>query len=322
MLIGDDTTEDKNAFIQRMHSELNKSRTIHHKFKQKASDDSLSTWLSHQRQKRAHIHNTCLKYSAELHENQWEKNMHYMKSMVDNNNKVVFCGIQKVASTTWIRIFSQLNGAKGEYNIMSKTMRAKGVVPLVLYSAAERKAILQNYTTFLMVRHPLERVVSAFQNKFSGNGTVQMSHQFKYGRDIARLYRNFTHALDESYLIGNRVSFTEFVRYLTDPKVPYVYKDNSHWTRYISLCPVCQGFRPDLNLSYNNFQEDVIRILKLLFRVDPSRYIDIRTNTSNKHSSSVYEKMLGSLPPNLYRKLLQFYDIDLKMYQYDSNKTT
>ena len=268
--------------------------------------------------KRTHIHDTCMKYASELHENKYEKRMHYLQTMVDNNHKVVFCGMQKVAASTWLEIFSRLTGVPGLHSILSETMRAKGVVPLVLYSETERKAILQNYTTFLMVRHPLERLVSAFQNKFTGKSNNQVSHQFKYGRDIARLYRNYTHAHDETFKYGYKVTFPEFVRYLTDPKVPYMYKDNSHWTRNISLCPVCQGFRPDFILSIDNFEEDVGWILKLLFHVNPNKYIKTRRNSSKQHSSSVYRKMLASLPKDLYKKLVSLYDIDFKMYQYDS----
>ena len=141
-------------------------------------------------------------------------------------------------------------------------------------------------------------------------------HQFKYGRDITRLYRNFTYPHEGGYQYGNNVTFPEFVRYLTDPQVPYMYKDNPHWTRYYSLCPVCHGFRPDFILSFDNFQEDVSWALKLLFRVNPNRFIDIHENSSGNHSSNVYKDLIHSLPNDLRRKLFAMFEIDFNMYDF------
>ena len=152
---GDNRIEESEAFHQRIHNELKRSRTIHSQLKQTKHDTRLNTWLGHQADRRNRVHDTCVKHSSGLHENVWERNVRYSQTIVDHNHRVVYCGMQKVAATTWLRLLSRITGVRGRYSIMSEKMRAKGVVPLALYADAERNAILQNYTTFLMVSSSL-----------------------------------------------------------------------------------------------------------------------------------------------------------------------
>ncbi len=49
------------------------------------------------------------------------------------------------------------------------------------YTRSEAEFVLANYTKFLFVRHPMERFLSAYRNKFADNMTVNARFRAQYG---------------------------------------------------------------------------------------------------------------------------------------------
>ena len=237
----------------------------------------------------------------------------FAQTFVDHNHKVVYCGIQKAAATTWMRIIGGINGINQPYTILqTDLLRKHNLVPLYKYNQKEQAKILNEYTSFMMVRDPIQRVYSAYKNKFLGRSCHEQMHQFKYGRDIARLYRMNTSSIQSGRKrYGYDVSLTDFIRYITDEKVPDLYKVNIHWTPYYSLCPVCSDFQPDFILKQESFDSDVFWILKLLFKTDPKRYLKVRANVSKKGKTD------DKISEDLFAKLLKHYETDRQLFMYD-----
>ena len=93
--------------------------------------------------------------------------------------------------------------------------------------AIERK--IKSYFKFMFVRDPLERLVSAYNNKFVLNNTY--FHK-RYGREIVKKYRKNA----GKHPKGNDVSMTEFLMYLSGTKDEDM---NEHWMSYYKLCQPC-----------------------------------------------------------------------------------
>lgn len=62
------------------------------------------------------------------------------------------------------------------------------------------------------MRHPFERILSAFHNKLEHPFTDEF--QLRYGRKIVKNFRPY--ASESSLEHGNDVSITEFIKYLTN----------------------------------------------------------------------------------------------------------
>ena len=92
------------------------------------------------------------------------------------------------------------------------------------YNVEEIKHRLDNYMKFMFVRHPLERLLSAYRNKSYDNKpserflNVSANEYFRlhYGTTITKEYR--ANPSNESLLRGHDVTFLEFFSYLIDPK--------------------------------------------------------------------------------------------------------
>ena len=81
------------------------------------------------------------------------------------------------------------------------------------------RARLDGYTSFLFVRHPLERLVSAYQNKFA-NAAEDGYFPKLFAAKIKARYGsgNGTGTGGASRGGGARVTFEEFARWVSDPR--------------------------------------------------------------------------------------------------------
>ena len=146
----------------------------------------------------------------------------------------------KVACTNFKRILLVLSG---RVNTTDPSQLAPGDVhssqyesklkTLDEYSPEEVQDRLQSYYKFMFVRNPLERILSAYRNKF----TLKYNKWFhvRYGVKIVKNFRK--NPSDHALMWGDDVSFDEFVQYLLNPKVSSPL--NEHWSQYYKLCSPC-----------------------------------------------------------------------------------
>ena len=110
---------------------------------------------------------------------------------------------------------------------------------LKVHSLFQPEAIqhrLLTYTKFLFVRHPIERVISAFRNKFEKNYTSSAYFKKRFGVKIMKRYRKGVSPASIPST-GHGVKFPEFVSYLIDMKKEMF---NEHWALVSSLCNPCE----------------------------------------------------------------------------------
>lgn len=178
---------------------------------------------------------------------------------------------------------------------------------------AEKEEVLANYTRFIVVRHPFERLLSAFRNKFEGDLPSAKYFQSRIGRLIIKHLR--PHATAESLHKGNDVTFNEFIRYLLTPELSRSYQANSsfneHWESMAQLCHPCM-FQYNLIGRYETLQDDAALLLDT---------IGVRNVTFPvvKTSGGTAAKLLSyfdNLPIGMIRNLFKVYEADFKMFEY------
>ena len=143
---------------------------------------------------------------------------------------LLYCWIHKVASSSWSRIFIQMSKMpvpEDDFlHAANHLFRPKENVSL--------KHLFDNSTvSFAIVRHPFERLVSAYRDKFELAALDDWFFKI-YAADIFSLP-------DSAYLTGEglrRPSFPQFVSYLLDtPVMDY----NDHWLPYWLHCQFCRN---------------------------------------------------------------------------------
>ena len=121
-------------------------------------------------------------------------------------------------------------------------------------SVVEKK--LDVFFKFMFVRDPLERILSAYKNKFRNKKNTYFPGRF--GKYIIKKYRK--NANNRSLATGDDVTFDEFVQYLLDPRKKHPL--NEHWKPMHELCSPCY-YKYDLIGKYQTVEEDAQYILKV-----------------------------------------------------------
>lgn len=161
--------------------------------------------------------------------------------------------LSQVACTNWKRVFMVLSGGESAFGGGNGTATASAVsaddlslIPadvvhkpsaldrLSDYPAGRAAHMLSAYTKFLFVRHPFERLLSAYRNKLERRHDSSRYFQSRFGRRIVRRYR--ANATARSLRDGDDVTFAEFAAFVADTRLTVF---NEHWAPIDRLCRPC-----------------------------------------------------------------------------------
>jgi len=171
-----------------------------------------------------------------------------------------------------------------------------------------------NGVTIIFVRHPFERILSAFRDKLEDpkikGGSFNEYYYNKYGRRVVRYYR-VDKVTGPSYKYPR---FHEFVNYLLDKDMRY---DDEHWTPFYRSCTPC-----NLDYSFIGKFETLYWDIHLLSNKvnltekwdDPKDYFQSSTYLQ------VSKEYFGLLERDTIRKLFDRYKLDFEMFGYSPDQ--
>ncbi|PNF24697.1 hypothetical protein B7P43_G17560 [Cryptotermes secundus] len=245
---------------------------------------------------------------------------------IDSTHGLVWCNIFKAASSTWLYNFNLLGGYKEQYLRRSKKN------PLVLARShfprptiKQLQEALPESLSFLIVREPFERLLSAYRNKIEG-----LPHRFyrKMGREIVEKYRKKNSHANVLNPTSTGPTFSEFVNYITDKAgSTKMTKFDEHWAPYYSFCTPCHiNFTVIAKLeTLTRDQEYIIRraglenILMLPRHKDRPKMI-LNKARDGKNTNDLIRKYYGQLTEQQLKKLYDIYGIDFEMFGYNITK--
>lgn len=170
--------------------------------------------------------------------------------LVSDRYRFLYCYVPKVACSNWKRVLKVLAGILNNVDVRLKMDHRSDLVFLADLRPEEIRYRLQHYFKFLFVRDPLERLLSAYRNKF---GEIR-EYQQRYGAEIVRRYR----AGAGPSPAGDDVTFPEFLRYLVDEDPEHM---NEHWMPVYHLCQPC-AVHYDFVGSYERLEADANQVLE------------------------------------------------------------
>ncbi|XP_041477368.1 carbohydrate sulfotransferase 12-like isoform X2 [Lytechinus variegatus] len=231
--------------------------------------------------------------------------------IVDDKYRILYGFISKVGSTHWKSAFLVLKGKfKRVEDVPGSRAHDPSLKKLSQYSPEEIDYRLENYATFMFVRDPLARVLSAYRNKLEENNK---SYQRTIGRRIIKAYRE--HPSEMELDTGANVTFAEFVRFITDEKMAN--NMDGHWKPIYQMVLPC-NIHYDYIGKLETGQEDSANILKHL-KVD--HLVHFKESTRNtSHSDEIFNKYYNTISKEYLHKLYETYAPDFKLFGYSMNE--
>jgi len=256
---------------------------------------------------------------------------------------LVWCPVYKAASTNWMHNLLHLAGKKNDEiekiiknHPNQPNEQARIVAPLTSLSNLERISKQEDARLLLIVRHPFDRLVSAFRDKLEQchgpqNCTLENNWYYKkYGKNIVSQYR--TKAIekfgdsffDEKNNFGAPLpvmrtwrssaypSWWEFVQYILDTS-PSTYDE--HWKPSSLYCSVC-------SFPYNHILHfETIQVEERLFAEEMGAGDLIHPRWENRNDEGLHkEEILGKyfslLDDQDINALYRIYEDDFKMFGY------
>lgn len=273
-------------------------------------------------QRQRHVQETCRKYGLDKANKTYQPNA--WEFLINEEFNLVWCNVFKAASSTWFYNFNLLAGfsefellhsKESPVTLARKRYKRPRVEDLMAFLSSGRPTL-----TFMIVRHPLERLVSGYRDKIlSGN-----RYYSKLSRTIAKSYPGLTLPAKEREWKWPRAgrpsgsmvvaSFPQFVQFLLD-ETAKKHKLDEHWTPSSSFCTPClvpfdvfakvETLQEDGN--YIAFSSGINHIIKPK-RINRSR---------DAPTKDVTNKFLCQLSNQQMEGLIQLYKLDLEMFQYD-----
>ncbi|XP_071528108.1 carbohydrate sulfotransferase 10-like [Panulirus ornatus] len=197
-------------------------------------------------------------------------------------------------------------------------------------SAGEKDRMLQNFMRLIIVRHPFERLLSAYRDKML-RVRNKKDPFVKLQRQISQQYMNSEKTLscnatvDTSSTGQNKTpvhpSFTQFLEKVQDDVKRLWEKGHSsinlHWRPYWTTCAPCQiDYDVIAHVETLDWdQEYIIRELGL-----QELLLNAHTHASNfdryKGTSEAAQFYFSQVPASLLRSLAQLYKPDFKLFGY------
>ena len=236
----------------------------------------------------------CLKYSYK--EKPVRKDLKFI--IVDDENKIIYCSIPKVSSTTWTRVLGDLRGIdKSIKQIHSK----KWWRWLYQYTEEERLKRIKTYFKFLFVREPLHRLLSAYKDKFMRRDRTCSKNARK---EIVKAYRPQDYKRNYNDI---SITFAEFIQYFSND-VPR----NEHWRQYEKLCHPCV-INYDFIGHLETLEDDAPLLLKMAGIDDRVYFPPIHKSTSTDEVLEYYSQV----PTQYITRLGELYRRDFEIVGYD-----
>uniref|UniRef100_A0A8B9FXZ9 Carbohydrate sulfotransferase n=1 Tax=Amazona collaria TaxID=241587 RepID=A0A8B9FXZ9_9PSIT len=268
---------------------------------------------STQEKRRSFLHDFCKKYNSRK---KLQTHLVHLVSRiyVEDRHKVLYCEVPKAGCSNWKRVLMVLNGlATSAHNISHDDVHyGKHLRKLDSYDLKGIYTRLNTYTKAIFVRDPMERLVSAFRDKFEHPNSY---YHPVFGKAIIKRYRH--KANEEALKTGSGVRFKEFIQYLLDSHRPVGM--DIHWEQVSKLCYPCL-INYDFIGKFETLEEDANYFLQLVDAPAELKFPKFkdRHSSDERTSAEVVRQYLKELSKEERQLIYDFYYLDYLMFNYTS----
>ncbi|XP_012531026.1 carbohydrate sulfotransferase 9 isoform X2 [Monomorium pharaonis] len=234
--------------------------------------------------------------------------------IIDTEHNVSWCPIYKAASSTWMNYFAILKGTLTDDTMDLVRRNLTQISDIVRQKFRQDEDFNKIYEKvlrtkkFLIVRHPLERLLSAYRDKLEHMQNREYYYK-RFGRRIAIKYRD---QADNATRL--EPTFTEFLRFIVGER----YFDE-HWAPYDRTCEPCT-LHYDYILKFETLDRDQNFFIQ---DANLSGYLYERNYPQNINplgatTRKILNEYIKGIPQTLLNKVYKIYENDYKLFNYTS----
>ncbi|XP_056334190.1 carbohydrate sulfotransferase 8 isoform X1 [Danio aesculapii] len=237
---------------------------------------------------------------------------HVSRIYVEDRHKLLYCEVPKAGCSNWKRVLMVLAGvANSTQDINHVAVHYDN--HLKRLDSFDRQGItkrLETYTKVLFVREPMERLVSAFRDKFESPNSY---YHPVFGKPIISKYR--VNASQTALKTGSGVTFREFIHYLLDVHRPVGM--DIHWEATNQLCSPCH-LRYDFIGKVETLEEDANFLLRKIKAPENLMYPSFKDGNPKaaRTSTQITQHYFSQLNASERQRAYDFYYMDYLMFNY------
>lgn len=244
-----------------------------------------------------------------------------VRLVADEMHKAIFCQVLKAGSTSMVDLMGKLvKEQSGGVTINPKDQptsdaRLKAFVPYGMSRLGQQKSTfeekqrkLDDYFTFLMVRHPLTRLASGYYQRLVHKGRAEPGGLT--GQEAANIVSQ-VRRVPLSSVTADNLTFEDFARYVSQPDWLLRLPGDTHFWTVAYSCYPC-AIRYNYVAKLETVQEDLRHILPHL----NSSVSHINHENSAHGYQQQYQDAYIDLPTDVFKALLEKYRVDMELFGY------
>jgi chondroitin 4-sulfotransferase 11 len=258
---------------------------------------------------------TCARYGRRILQKSTRRKPQSM--YVIDSHKLLYCRLPKIGCTNWKRVIAYLSGnltAEAVLSANHSTVHSdyhRAYVKELAYANYTQRTVdylLAAYFKFVFIRHPLERLLSAYADKINTTSEEKFEN-IDYAGYIKQLCRG--NSSNNSTNFANPVTFQEFLCYVS--KAPPS-KLNRHWQPYWMICTFCQSsWRYDFIGEYDSMEEEA-NVLLNRWGVRTLRFPT--KNFTRQNQVDRFKNAYDSVPKSVIHAVYRRYRLDFDLFGY------
>ena len=215
---------------------------------------------------------------------------------IERKHKVMYCPILKVASSTMVNLLKTTGG-----NLYTT------------YKERVNDSVLRDLATYsrvLVVRHPFDRLLSVFWEKFA-NPVGNYANTGKLRKLVIKRFSGELHRDEDNQI---RLTLEQFLRILTEQPGEFW---NHHWASFMSTCDPCL-FRFTHIMRLETMDRDMPPLLARLKDAN-----GLQPNVTTKNAQRCCTNRLShvaaafkDIPSDLLNSLFDLYRMDFQVFGY------
>ena len=250
----------------------------------------------------------------------------------EKTNQLAYCHVPKAASSLWMLAFADMNYLnKNETQRLHKKLALHGMLMTNFSTQITSQNEIEelnnsNLYKFVFIRHPFERLVSAYHDKFVHTKQIGMMLPFLKREIIKYMFKEITKKQKSSPTITNLplgidLSFNNFIEFvLEEANYSHISLQSNHWWPFSDVCKLCK-IQYDYIGHLESLSEDVKCILKnfpnfnLLNNMKDR--VETKINAGGNHNGDMTLKYFSQLAKGTIRNLYDLYKADFLLGSYD-----